>query len=53
MNSEFDAEARRPSSPSPADAPARWPEPVCSEATPGVVTYTFEAQKSQAFFFRP
>ena len=34
MNTESDAETRRHSDPSRADAPARWPVPVCFEATP-------------------
>ena len=50
MNSEFDAEARRPSDPSGAEAPARWPAPVRSEATPGVVTYTYEVCEAPRHF---
>ena len=53
MNSEFDAEARRPSDPSDpggADAPARWQAPVCFDATPGVVTYTYEVREAPGQF---
>ena len=50
MNSELDAEARPPSDPGGAAAPATWPPPVCFEATPGVVTYTFEVREAPRHF---
>ncbi len=50
MNSEFDAEGRRPMDPGGADAPARWPDPVCYEATPGVVTCTYEVREAPRHF---
>lgn len=53
VNSEFDAEARRPSEPGGADAPARWPGPVCYEGTPGVVTYSYEIRKLPGIFLSP
>ncbi len=49
MNSEFDAETPRQPDPARADEPARWPAPVF-EATPGVVTFTYEAREAPRQF---
>ena len=41
---------RQPSDPGGSDAPRRWPDPVRFEATPGVVTYTYEFREAPSHF---